>query len=322
MNIAERRRPQDGHFAVSVDGKDVDIRVATADTSWGEMTVLRVLDKSVSAMTLSDLGFLPDSLETYSRLIRSPFGMILASGPTGSGKTTTLYATINQLDSRGRNIITIEDPVEYRFANINQMQVNPQANITFAGGLRATMRLDPDVILVGEVRDRETASIAIQAALTGHLVLSTVHANDAVGALFRLMDLGVEPFLITSAMVGIIAQRLVRRVCPHCRALREGTKEEQLAYEGEMGEKRTRFYHGGGCNYCALTGYYGRMGVYEILVMSEEIRRLVLKGASTDTIKAQAVREGMVTMWRDGMLKVKEGLTTPSEVMRNVFVIG
>jgi general secretion pathway protein E len=322
MNIAERRRPQDGHFAVSVDGKDVDIRVATADTSWGEMTVLRVLDKSVSAMTLSDLGFLPDSLETYSRLIRSPFGMILASGPTGSGKTTTLYATINQLDSRGRNIITIEDPVEYRFANINQMQVNPQANITFAGGLRATMRLDPDVILVGEVRDRETASIAIQAALTGHLVLSTVHANDAVGALFRLMDLGVEPFLITSAMVGIIAQRLVRRVCPHCRALREGTKEEQLAYEGEMGEKRTRFYHGGGCNYCALTGYYGRMGVYEILVMSEEIRRLVLKGASTDTIKAQAVREGMATMWRDGMLKVKEGLTTPSEVMRNVFVIG
>lgn len=322
MNIAERRRPQDGHFAVSVDGKDVDIRVATADTSWGEMTVLRVLDKSMSAMTLSELGFLPDSLETYSRLIRSPFGMILASGPTGSGKTTTLYASINQLDSKGRNIITIEDPVEYRFANINQMQVNPQANITFAGGLRATMRLDPDIILVGEVRDRETASIAIQAALTGHLVLSTVHANDAVGALFRLMDLGVEPFLITSAMVGIIAQRLVRRVCPHCRALREVSEEEQVAYEEEMGEKRTKFYYGGGCNYCALTGYYGRMGVYEILVMSEEIRRLVLKGGSTDAIKAQAIEEGTVSMWRDGMLKIKEGLTTPSEVLRNVFVIG
>lgn len=322
MNIAERRRPQDGHFAVSVDGKDVDIRVATADTSWGEMTVLRVLDKSMSAMTLSELGFLPDSLETYSRLIRSPFGMILASGPTGSGKTTTLYASINQLDSKERNIITIEDPVEYRFANINQMQVNPQANITFAGGLRATMRLDPDIILVGEVRDRETASIAIQAALTGHLVLSTVHANDAVGALFRLMDLGVEPFLITSAMVGIIAQRLVRRVCPHCRALREVSEEEQVAYEEEMGEKRTKFYYGGGCNYCALTGYYGRMGVYEILVMSEEIRRLVLKGGSTDAIKAQAIEEGTVSMWRDGMLKIKEGLTTPSEVLRNVFVIG
>lgn len=322
MNIAERRRPQDGHFAISVNGTEVDIRVATADTSWGEMAVLRVLDKSMSVMDLPELGFLPDSLKTYRKLIQSPFGMILASGPTGSGKTTTLYASINQLDSQERNIITIEDPVEYRFANINQMQVNPQANITFASGLRATMRLDPDVILVGEIRDRETASIAIQAALTGHLVLSTVHANDAVGALFRLMDLGVEPFLITSAVVGIIAQRLVRRVCPHCRVLREVPEEERLAYEGEMGENRAKFYHGTGCNFCALTGYHGRMGVYEILVMSEEIRRLVLTGASADEIKAQAIQEGMVTMWRDGMLKVKEGLTTPREVLRNVFVIG
>ena len=322
MNIAERRRPQDGHFAVSVDGTDVDIRVATADTTWGEMAVLRVLDKAMSVMDLADLGFLPGSLQTYQRVIQSPFGMVLASGPTGSGKTTTLYASINQLDSKERNIITIEDPVEYRFANVNQMQVNLQANVTFAGGLRATMRLDPDVILVGEIRDKETSSIAIQAALTGHLVLSTVHANDAVGALFRLMDLGIEPFLITSAMVGIIAQRLVRRVCPHCRTLREVTEEERLAYEMDMGEKRTKFYHGGGCNFCALTGYYGRMGVYEILVMSEEIRRLVLRGASTDEIKIQAVKEGMVTMWRDGMMKVKEGLTTPREIMRNVFVIG
>ena len=322
MNIAERRRPQDGHFAISVDGTEVDIRVATADTSWGEMAVLRVLDKSMSVMDLPELGFLPDSLKTYQRLIQSPFGMILASGPTGSGKTTTLYASINQLDSKERNIITIEDPIEYRFANINQMQVNPQANVTFAGGLRATMRLDPDVILVGEIRDGETAGIAIQAALTGHLVLSTVHANDAVGALFRLMDLGIEPFLITSAMVGIIAQRLVRRVCPHCRALREVSEEERLAYEGEMGERRTKFYHGTGCNFCALTGYHGRMGVYEILVMSQEIRRLVLKGASADAIKDQVIKEGMVTMWRDGMLKVQAGLTTPREILRNVFAIG
>jgi general secretion pathway protein E len=322
MNIAERRRPQDGHFTISVDGTDVDIRVATADTSWGEMAVLRVLDKSMSVMGLPELGFLPDSLKTYQRLIQSPFGMLLASGPTGSGKTTTLYASINQLDSKERNIITIEDPVEYRFANINQMQVNPQANITFARGLRATMRLDPDVILVGEIRDKETASIAIQAALTGHLVLSTVHANDAVGALFRLMDLGIEPFLITSAMVGIIAQRLVRRVCPHCRALREVPEEECMAYERETGEKRTRFYHGTGCNYCALTGYHGRMGVYEIMMISEEIRRLVLKGASADVIKAQAIKEGMTTMWRDGMLKVQAGHTTPREVLRNVFAIG
>jgi len=322
MNIAERRRPQDGHLTLSIDGTEVDIRVATADTSWGEMAVLRVLDKSISVMDLPELGFLPGSLKIYQKLIQSPYGMIMASGPTGSGKTTTLYASINQLDAKGRNIITIEDPIEYRFADINQMQVNPQASITFASGLRATMRLDPDVILVGEVRDTETASIAIQAALTGHLVLSTVHANDAVGALFRLVDLGVEPFLITSAVVGIVAQRLVRCVCPHCRVLREAPEEERLIYEEEIGEKRTRFYYGTGCNFCALTGYHGRMGVYEILVMSEEIRRLVLKGASADVIKHQAIEEGMVSMWRDGMLKVKEGLTTPYEVLRNVFVIG
>jgi general secretion pathway protein E len=321
MNIAERRRPQDGHLTMSIDGREVDIRVATADTTWGEMAVLRVLDKAISVMGLSELGFLPESLEIYQKLIKAPFGMILVSGPTGSGKTTTLYASINQLDAKGRNIITIEDPIEYRFANINQMQVNPQAGITFANGLRSIMRLDPDVILVGEIRDAETASIAIQAALTGHLVLSSVHANDAVGALFRLMDLGIEPFLITSAVIGIVAQRLVRRVCPHCRVLREVSEEERLAYEKEMGEKRTKFYHGAGCNFCALTGYYGRMGVFEILVMSEEIRRLLLSGASSDVIKAQAIKEGMVPMWRDGMLKVKEGLTTPYEVLRNVFVI-
>jgi len=296
--------------------------VATGNSSWGEMAVLRVLDKSISVMDLSELGFLPDSLNTYQKLIQSPFGMILASGPTGSGKTTTLYASINQLDSKERNIITIEDPIEYRFANINQMQVNPLANITFANGLRAIMRLDPDVILVGEIRDTETASTAIQAALTGHLVLSSVHANDAVGVLFRLMDLGVEPFLITSAVVGIVAQRLVRRVCPYCRILREAPEEERLIYEDEMGEKRAKFYYGAGCNFCANTGYLGRMGVYEIMVMSEEIRRLVLRGASADEIKAQAIKEGMVPMWRDGMLKVKEGLTTPHEVLRNVFVIG
>lgn len=322
MNIAERRRPQDGHFAISVDGTEVDIRVATADTSWGEMAVLRVLDKAMSVMNLPELGFLPGSLKTYQRLIQSPFGMILAAGPTGSGKTTTLYASINQLDSKERNIITIEDPIEYRFANINQMQVNPQADITFARGLRATMRLDPDVILVGEIRDAETSGIAIQAALTGHLVLSTVHANDAVGALFRLMDLGIEPFLITSALIGIIAQRLVRRVCPHCRALREVPEEERLIYEKEVGEKRTKFYHGTGCNFCALTGYHGRMGVYEVLVMSQEIRRLVLSGASADEIKDQVIKEGMVTMWRDGMLKVQAGHTTPREILRNVFAIG
>jgi len=322
MNIAERRRPQDGHFTASIDGGEVDLRVATANTSWGEMAVLRVLDRSISVMGFPELGFLPDFLKTYQKLIQSPFGMVLVSGPTGSGKTTTLYASINQLDAKERNIITIEDPIEYGFPNINQMQVNPQAGITFASGLRAIMRLDPDVILVGEIRDTETANIAIQAALTGHLVLSSVHANDAVGVLSRLMDLGIEPFLITSAVVGIAAQRLVRRVCPHCRALREAPEQEQLIYEQEMGEKRAKFYCGAGCNFCANTGYLGRMGVYEILVMSEEIRRLLLRGASADAIKAQAIKEGMVPMWRDGMLKVQAGLTTPREVLRNVFVIG
>jgi len=322
MNIAERRRPQDGHITTSIDGREVDIRVATADTSWGEMAVLRVLDKSISVMGLSELGFLPDSLKTYQKLIQSPFGMILVSGPTGSGKTTTLYASINQLDAKGRNIITVEDPIEYRFANINQMQVNPQAGITFASGLRSIMRLDPNIILVGEIRDTETANIAIQAALTGHLVLSSVHANDAVGVLSRLMDLGTEPFLITAAVVGIVAQRLVRRVCPHCRILREAPEQERLLYEEEMEEKRAKFYYGAGCNFCAQTGYLGRMGVFEILVMSEEIRRLILKEANANAIKTQAIKEGMVPMWRDGMLKVQAGLTTPGEVLRNVFAIG
>ncbi|MEA3459279.1 MAG: ATPase, T2SS/T4P/T4SS family [Chloroflexota bacterium] len=322
MNIAERRRPQDGHFSMSVNGRQIDVRVGTANTTWGEMAVLRILDKSISVKDLPELGFLPESLEVYRNLIRSPYGMILVSGPTGSGKTTTLYATINQLDAEERNIVTLEDPVEYRFANINQMQVNPKAGITFASGLPAIMRLDPDVILVGEIRDPETAKTAIQAALTGHLVLSTVHANDTVGVLYRLMDLGVEPFLISSAVVSIVAQRLVRRVCPHCRVLCEAPEEERLAYEKEMGEKRTKFHYGEGCNFCANTGYRGRMGVFEILLMSEEIRRLLLKGANADTIKAQAIKEGMVPMWRDGMLKVKEGLITPYEVMRNVFVIG
>ena len=321
MNIAERRRAQDGHFAIPINGTEVDIRVATADTSWGEMAVLRVLDKSMSVMDLSELGFLPDSLKTYQKLLQSPFGMILVSGPTGSGKTTTLYASINQLDAREQNIITVEDPIEYRFTNVNQMQVNPKANITFAGGLRAIMRLDPDVILVGEIRDTETATIAIQAALTGHLVLSSVHANDAVGVLFRMMDLGTEPFLITSAVAGIVAQRLVRCVCPHCRVLREAPEQERLIYVEEMGEKRAKFYYGAGCNFCANTGYLGRIGVFEILVMSEEIRRLLLRDASADAIKAQSVKEGMVPMWRDGILKVQAGLTTPREVLRNVFAI-
>lgn len=322
MNIAERRRSQDGQISFDTGEKEIDIRAATANTVHGEMVVLRILDKTFAFRALPELGFLPSTLETYHQMLKTPFGMILISGPTGSGKTTTLYASINQLDSIGRNIITIEDPVEYRFTNINQMQVNPGAGVTFAAGLRATMRLDPNVILVGEIRDAETAKIATQAALTGHLVLSSVHANDTVGVIFRLMDLGIEPFLVASAVLGIVAQRMVRRVCPHCSRPGPATQDEQLAYEQEMNEKRTEFLYGGGCNLCANTGYLGRNGIFEVMVLSEAIRRLILANAGSDEIRAQANKEGLISLWHDGMLKVKMGITTPYEVIRNVFSMG
>ncbi len=321
MNIAERRRPQDGQFSIHVEGKDVDFRVTTSDSAHGEMMVLRVLDKSLSLIALKELGFLPEALDHYTQMLRKPFGMVLVGGPTGSGKTTTLYASLNQLDRKGRNIVTIEDPIEYHFEDINQIQVNAQASITFASGLRSIMRLDPDVILVGEVRDSETAAMATQASLTGHLVLSSIHANDAVGILFRLIDLGVEPFLISSALVGVVSQRLVRRVCSHCRALADAPPEEASAYEEEMGEKPDKLYYGSGCNFCANTGYSGRTGVYEVMPLSEEVRRLLLKGAGSADIKAQALSEGMVTMRRSAMLKVQQGVTTPLEVIRNVYSI-
>lgn len=322
MNIADRRRPQDGQFSIETGGKTVDIRVATSDTVHGEMVVMRILDKSFALLGLTDLGFLPDALEKYRRMLNSPFGMILLSGPTGSGKTTTLYASVNQLDRSERNIMTIEDPVEYRFDGINQIQVNPSAGMTFASGLRALMRLDPDVILVGEIRDRETAEIAIQAALTGHLVLSSIHANDTVGTIFRLLDLGIEPFLISSSVIGIVAQRMVRRVCVHCRKPTAVSSEERLIYEKETGEKRAEFLYGHGCNSCANTGYRGRCGVYEILEMNEGTRRLVLSNASATEIRDRAIKDGMVPMWRDGMLKVRQGVTTPHEILRNVYSIG
>ena len=319
MNIADRRRPQDGQCSVQADGSEVDVRVASSDTVHGEMVVLRILHKSFVFLNLSELGILPENLELYRRMLRAPHGMILASGPTGSGKTTTLYASINQLDRQGRNVITIEDPVEYRFVDINQIQINPRAGVTFANGLRGILRLDPDVILVGEIRDGETAQIAVQAALTGHLVLSSIHANDSVGVLFRLLDLDVEPFLIASALVGVVSQRMVRRVCPHCRALTKRTTEESSAYQEELGEDRTEFHYGSGCNSCAQTGYRGRTGVFELLVMSEGIRRRLLTNAGVDEIYAQALKEGMTTMRRDGMVKVKEGVTTPFEVLRSVY---
>ncbi len=322
MNIAERRRPQDGQLSTRVGGNEVDVRVASMETSNGEMMVLRILDRSFSFIQLPELGLRSEVLASYGRLLKAPFGMILVSGPTGSGKTTTLYASLNQLDHKENNVMTIEDPVEYRFDGINQIQINPQADITFARGLRSMMRLDPDVILVGEIRDHETAQIAVQSALTGHLVLSSVHANDAAGSLLRLLDLGVDSFLLTSAVIGILAQRLVRRVCPHCRVLREGPVEEQLAYEHEIGEPRREFYYGAGCNFCAGTGYLGRTGVHELLVANEAIRALLLRRASHGELRAQAVAGGLVPMRRDGMLKAAEGITTPHEIIRNVYSIG
>ncbi len=319
MDITERRRPQDGQFTISTKGRKIDLRAATVDTPRGEVAVLRVLDKSISVMELPELGFLPDSLKTYRKLLQSPSGLILVSGPTGSGKTTTLYASIKQLNTEERNIVTIEDPIEYHFEDVKQIQVNPQIDLTFASGVRVIYRLDPDVILVGEVRDAETAKAVAQAALSGALVLSSVHTNNATGALFRLIDLGVEPFLVSSAVTGVINQRLVRRVCPHCSSLREVPEEERLAYEEEMGETRSQFYYGAGCKFCVHTGYLGRTGVFEVLVVSSEIKRMLMGGASGKEIKDQAVKEGMTTLQHAGMQKVKEGLTTPREVLRNVF---
>ena len=321
MNIAEHK-PQDGQFSAKVRGREVDIRVATIETAYGEMGVLRILDKSFAALSLSELGFLPASLGQYEQMLKSSFGMIIASGPTGSGKTTTLYASINDLDCKERKIITVEDPIEYRFKDINQIQVNPRAGLTFASGLRSIMRLDPDVILVGEIRDKETAEIAVQAALTGHLVLSSIHANDAVSALFRLLDLGVGLFLISMAVIGVISQRMVRRVCPHCKCPSPAPAPAQLAYFNELNEMRDQFLYGSGCNSCADTGYLGRTAAFEILTMNQEIRSSLLDGVNAEQLRAKAEEAGTVSMWRDGMLKVQAGITTPCEVLRSIFSVG
>ena len=321
MNIADHIRPQDGQFTIEASGRPIDVRVATCPTVHGEGTVLRLLDKTLAVRELAGLGFLPETLERYQEMLRVPFGMIVASGPTGAGKTTTLYASINQLDKVSRKIITIEDPVEYRFPNINQIQVNPKAGLTFASGLRSILRLDPDIILVGEIRDAETARIAVQSALTGHLVLSSLHANDAVGVVYRLLDLGIEPFLVASALIGTVAQRMLRRVCPDCGHYIKVSKLEQVAYEREIGEHREEFLYGSGCEPCAYSGYRGRVGMFEVLHMSDELRMMVLRNASTVEFREQAYKEGMVPLIKDGMLKVKEGITTPSEVLRNAYSI-
>jgi general secretion pathway protein E len=321
LNIAERRRPQDGQFSATVGNKRVDFRVATVESAHGEMAVLRVLDKSMLLIKLPELGMTPTVLQPFEKLLASPFGMILVNGPTGSGKTTTLYSALQKLDAKERNIMTIEDPIEYGFKGINQIQVNRQAGITFPVGLRAIMRLDPDVILVGEIRDAETATTAVQAAITGHLVLSSIHANDAVSALIRLIDMGVEPFLVTSAVIGSLSQRLVRKVCPYCRQMVEVPPAEAMAYATAMNETKDKFSIGRGCNFCSRSGFLGRVGAFELLTLSDSLRKALIKGTSASELKEQAVKEGMIPMGRDGMQKVKDGITTPGEVMRNVFTI-
>jgi general secretion pathway protein E len=319
MNIAETRRHQDGQFSAMFKDDEVFFRVATNDTTWGEMAVLRVLGRSDAILGLPGLGFPPESLMVFRKMIQAPFGMILAAGPTGSGKTTTLYAAVDELDRKQLNIMTIEDPVEYDFEGVNQIQVNRAAEITFASGLRAIMRLDPDIILVGEIRDNETAETATRAALTGHLVLSSIHANDAPSALFRLANLGVERYLIASSVIGVVAQRLVRRVCSHCTTEAEPTMQERLAYREATGEDLKSYTRGMGCNFCNQTGFRGRTGVFELLVINETTQQPFLQGASSFELKAEAERQGMIPMRRDGMQKVKEGITTPAEVIRNVF---
>jgi len=302
--------------------RHIDVRVATAETIYGERVTMRILDKTLSLFSLEQLGFFPQTLATYREMLKSSFGMILVCGPTGSGKTTTLYASVDELDRDAQNLMTIEDPVEYRLAGINQIQVNEKAGRTFANGLRALMRHDPDIIMVGEIRDGETADIACQSALTGHLVLSSVHANDTVGALFRMIDLGVERYIISSSLIGVVAQRMIRRVCPHCRTTFEPTPNELAAYQKEMGQESITFYCGAGCNFCNGTGYLGRAGVFEILILSEKIREMVTGCATAGEIRAAAHAEGLITMRHDGMTKVAEQITTPGEVLRGIFSVG
>jgi type II secretory ATPase GspE/PulE/Tfp pilus assembly ATPase PilB-like protein len=322
MDVTRSRQPQDGQFSIDVGEKNIDIRVASADTVWGERVTLRLLDKSLALFTLPELGFLPATLKKYRSLLGYPFGMILVGGPTGSGKTTTLYPSINELDRGGANIMTIEDPVEYQFTGISQSQVDARVGVTFAGGLRAMLRQDPDVILVGEIRDKETAVTAVQAAITGHLVFSSIHASDAVSMLARLLDLGIEPSMVSSSLIALVAQRMVRRICTNCRATLAPSPAEQDIYYREMQMELPAAYRGTGCQLCAGTGYHGRTGIFELLVVSREIQRMLVNDAGTGELREQAVREGMLTMKQDGLYKIGEGITTFSEVMRSVFALG
>jgi len=312
MNIAERRLPQDGRIKVAASGRNIDIRVSTIPTVYGESVVMRLLDKEASFITLEDIGFDRTILDIYEDVIKKPYGMILITGPTGSGKSTTLYASLAKINSAEKKIITVEEPVEYLMPGINQIQVRPKIGLTFASGLRHIVRQDPDIIMVGEIRDMETASIAIHAALTGHLLFSTLHTNDAPGAITRLMDMGVENYLVASTLICVMAQRLVRRICPFCKS-REDVPQDVLH---KIRADITEVWSGRGCDACSGTGYKGRIGIFEVLPVSGPIREMVMKRATIKETKDKAIELGMRTLREDGIEKVKKGITTIDEVLR------
>jgi type IV pilus assembly protein PilB len=319
MDISEKRIPQDGNITLKSRGKEYDLRVSSLPAVGGEKIVIRVLDKSSGMWALDEVVQSPDDNEKIKMLVSSPYGMILATGPTGSGKTTTLYSVLQLLNTPDRNIVTVEDPIEYRLPGITQVQVRPVAGMTFASGLRSILRQDPDVILVGEIRDLETAEIAISAALTGHLVLSTLHTNDAVGAISRLIDLGIKPFLVSSALLGAVGQRLIRTACSKCKKLYKPAKEELNILLGRQPEdKNIKLIKAHGCNSCYHTGYHGRRAIYEIVVVSSRIRGMIASGDSDDQIKQQAIEEGMKTLCATGAEQVLNGITTLAELLRVV----
>ncbi|RMD86384.1 MAG: type II secretion system protein GspE [Candidatus Dadabacteria bacterium] len=325
LNIAEKRLPQDGRVGLKIAGKDVDIRVSTVPTQFGERIVMRLLDKSAAILDLEQLGIEKDKLKIVENLITRPHGIILVTGPTGSGKTTTLYACLTRINKPSLNILTVEDPIEYQLDGIGQMQVNPKINFTFASGLRSILRQDPDVVMVGEIRDIETAEIAIQASLTGHLVLSTLHTNDSAGSITRLLDIGIEPFLVSSSLLAVMAQRLVRKLCPHCSVEYEMSDEElrELGLNPEkVKERKAKRPSEGGCEFCRNTGYSGRIGIHELLLIDDEIRSLIIQRTDATTIRNRAVEKGFQTLRMDGANKVFKGITSVEEVLRVTLETG
>ncbi|KAB2951308.1 type II secretion system protein GspE [Heliorestis acidaminivorans] len=322
MDIANRQIPQDGRMSLKIEGRSIDIRVASLPTSYGERLTLRLLDRSGAIITLEELGVAPELLSRYKEAIKLPYGFILVTGPTGSGKSTTLYASLSTVDRVRKNVITVEDPVEYRLEGMNQIQINNRAGLTFASGLRSILRNDPDIIMIGEIRDKETARIAVESALTGHLVFSTLHTNDAAGAISRLGDMEIEPFLTASSLACVMAQRLARVLCTSCKIPYELSRQEAQKIAGfplEPGEETIALFKAGKCMRCANTGYRGRLGIYELLFVDENIQRLILERRSTADLKRAAIENGMIPMREDGFYKVKQGITSIEEILRVIL---